>query len=431
MTALQRRAVRLHRMGTAGATLRTRPLAAAAVAVAVLLAMALVAPAPVAAGGHGATRTLDVESVVPGGEVTVTIEATDFGLYGRVTETLPEGWTLLGSDLPDGAVQTGDGVAWFILLNLEEVATVTFTYTLRAPAAVGTYTFEGIIEDSGREAEAVDGVSEITVRHEPWPHCLRGDIAAGFSLVVYEGGAMEELDACAVSRAVTVLYTLHEGAYVAYVPGAPAFVNAPFAALFPEGVPAFTALVAAGDEASDDPTGDITAPSIWARCLQGEIAASFSYGLAVYAGGSVDDLHDCVSSRGVRVVYVLHEGEWVPYRPVAHADRKRAFRELFAGGLPPVTPLVVLWDDPLPAAVEAAARAHLAAELDADARDFRLESSESVEWSDASLGCPREDEAYAQVITPGYRLAFDLAETSYAVHTNIDGSHLAICEGDE
>ena len=34
----------------------------------------------------------------------------------------------------------------------------------------------------------------------------------------------------------------------------------------------------------------------------------------------------------------------------------------------------------------------------------------------------------AQVITPGYKLIFDLAGTSYAVHTNSDGSHMVICE---
>ena len=405
--------------------------AGAIAAVAVLVAIALAAPAHVAAGGHGATRTLDVESVAPGGEVTVTIEATDFGPYARVTETLPEGWTFRGSDLPDAAVVAGDGVTQFILVNLDEVATVTFTYTLRAPDAVGAYAFEGVVEDSAREAEAVGGAGEITVMHESWPHCLRGDLTEGFSLVVYEGGAIEELEACAVSRSVTVLYTLHEGAYVAYVPGAPAFANEPFVALFPDGVPAFTALVAASDQASDDPTGDIAAPGVWSRCLQGETAAAFRFSLAVYAGGSVEDLHACVSSRGVRVVYVLHEGEWVSYRPVAHPDLKRAFRELFAGGLPPVTPLVVLSDDPLPVAVETAARALLAAELDADERDFRLESSESVEWSDAALGCPREGEAYAQVVTPGYRLAFVLAETSHAVHTSADGSQLVVCEGGE
>ena len=78
--------------------------------------------------------------------------------------------------------------------------------------------------------------------------------------------------------------------------------------------------------------------------------------------------------------------------------------------------------------VEAAARKLLAYELEVDESGFKLDSSEGVGWSDASLGCPQEGMAYAQVITPGYKLIFDLAGTSYAVHTNSDGSHMVICE---
>ena len=77
--------------------------------------------------------------------------------------------------------------------------------------------------------------------------------------------------------------------------------------------------------------------------------------------------------------------------------------------------------------IETAARKLLADELDVDEGDFRFDSSEGVGWSDASLGCPREGYAYAQVITPGYKLVFDLAGTSYAVHTNSDGSHMVTC----
>ena len=404
-----------------------------ALTVAVLAAIALLVPTQVAAGGHAATRTFDVGSVGPGGEVTVTIEATDFGPYGKVTETLPEGWTFLASDLPDSAVV---GVGEFILVNFDEENptlakedTVTFTYTLRAPDVPGVYTFEGVVEDSDREAEAVGGTGEVTVQLPPWPHCLRGDLTSGLSLVVYEGGAIEELDTCAASRAVTALYTLHDGAPTAYFPGAPAFLNEPFAALYPDGVPAFTVLIAAADRATGDRTGDLAAPDYWTRCLEGEIAAGFS--LAVYAGGSVEELDACVSSRGVGAVYTLHRGDWVSYRPDGPEDGNRAFRRLFARGLPPVTPLLVEGDDPLPAAVETAARSLLAGKLDADATDVRLESSESVEWPDAGLGCPREDEAYAPVVTPGYRMTFVIAEASYAVHSNADGSHRKICEDDE
>ncbi len=77
-----------------------------------------------------------------------------------------------------------------------------------------------------------------------WPECLRGEITGGFSLVVYEGGSVENLVACAQSRSLTALYTLAHGEWVSLAHGAPEFVNRPFFELFPEGLPAVTPLVA-------------------------------------------------------------------------------------------------------------------------------------------------------------------------------------------
>ena len=84
-------------------------------------------------------------------------------------------------------------------------------------------------------------------------------------------------------------------------------------------------------------------------------------------------------------------------------------------------------NETVPGEIEAAGRKLLAGELEADEGDFRLEGSESVQWSDTSLGCPQEGMMYAQVITPGYKLVFDIAGASYAVHTNSDGSNVVVC----
>ena len=81
-----------------------------------------------------------------------------------------------------------------------------------------------------------------------------------------------------------------------------------------------------------------------------------------------------------------------------------------------------------PAGIETAARAFLANETGEDEAAFTLISAESVDWPDASLGCPQEGFAYAQVITPGHKLIFTLGATSYPVHTNADGSSLILCE---
>ena len=82
------------------------------------------------------------------------------------------------------------------------------------------------------------------VRLGPSPECLRGDIAAGFSLVSYEGGSVEALEACARSLQVTALWTLDDGEWVGYIVGAPGFVNEPFRERFPSGLPPITPLVA-------------------------------------------------------------------------------------------------------------------------------------------------------------------------------------------
>ena len=55
----------------------------------------------------------------------------------------------------------------------------------------------------------------------PAPDCLRGAVSVGFSLVVYAGGSVGDLVACAEGRNVTALYALEGGAYVSYILGAP------------------------------------------------------------------------------------------------------------------------------------------------------------------------------------------------------------------
>lgn len=45
-------------------------------------------------------------------------------------------------------------------------------------------------------------------------------------------------------------------------------------------------------------------------------------------------------------------------------------------------------------------------------------SVESVDWSDASLGCPEPEMMYAQVITPGYRIILELEDQQYAYHAS-------------
>ena len=172
----------------------------------------------------------------------------------------------------------------------------------------------------------------------PAPDCLRGAVSVGFSLVVYEGGSVGDLVACAEGRNVTALYALDGGEYVSYTLGAPEFVNEDFRALFADGVPALTPLTVKSDgPATAAPVASaVTGP--WAACLQGEIGVGFN--LVVYEGGSVDDLVACAEGVGLAALYALNDGVWVSYTLGAPEFVNAAFRELFTDGLPVATPLV-------------------------------------------------------------------------------------------
>ena len=83
---------------------------------------------------------------------------------------------------------------------------------------------------------------------EPFAVCLRGEIAAGFNLVVYAGGSVDDLVTCADHRDIAALYVLDDGVWVSYILGAPELVNEAFVALFPEGLPSVTPLIARSEE---------------------------------------------------------------------------------------------------------------------------------------------------------------------------------------
>ena len=108
----------------------------------------------------------------------------------------------------------------------------------------------------GRQAAVADG-AEITVtvtspdgtRNRVYlvritvRECL-GGLGADFSLVAYEGGGIADLEACARSLSVEALYAWDGSAYLSYILDAPLFVNEGFVALFPEGLPDGTELLA-------------------------------------------------------------------------------------------------------------------------------------------------------------------------------------------
>ncbi len=74
-----------------------------------------------------------------------------------------------------------------------------------------------------------------------------------------------------------------------------------------------------------------------------------------------------------------------------------------------------------------AAKELLATEVSLDVAEIRVRRTESVQWPDAGLGCPRDGEVYATVLTPGYRVLLQVSRTVYTVH--VGGGRAVVCGG--
>ena len=203
-----------------------------------------------------------------------------------------------------------------------------------ALAGVGEITVTVTSADGSRER-----VYRVTLTESgPSADCLSGAVAVGFSLVVYGGGSVDALEACARSRHVTALYALHEGAWVSYIVGAPDVVNAAFGELFAEGVGANTPLTVRSEGPATEAPGAPVAAEPGSTCLEGELAEGFS--LLFYEGGSVAELVACAEGLAVVALYVLSDGEWVSHILGAPGFVNAAFGDLFADAVPALTPLV-------------------------------------------------------------------------------------------
>jgi hypothetical protein len=74
-----------------------------------------------------------------------------------------------------------------------------------------------------------------------------------------------------------------------------------------------------------------------------------------------------------------------------------------------------------PAALIERAKRILSEDTGAPAEAFEFLGLEPVDWPDASLGCPRPGEGYAQAIVSGFRLRFSYGGEVYTLHTDSDG----------
>ena len=177
--------------------------------------------------------------------------------------------------------------------------------------------------------------------------CLRGEVAEGFSLLLHGGGSLEELEACARERHVAALYATDGGAFVPHILGAPEFVNRAFSALYAEGIPRATPLLARSEgPRTPDPAADGAVPALPPApgCLAGGASPGFS--LLLYAGGSLEELETCARELGITALYATRGGAFVAYIVGAPAPVNRGFSELHADGLAAPTPLLAKIEGP-------------------------------------------------------------------------------------
>ena len=105
-----------------------------------------------------ATRSFSATSVDPGEEITVTIDADNYGGLGRIVETLPSGFTS-----PDASGQT-------VTLRLLQEGPQTRSYTVTASDTPGSYTFSGVLASlrvRTRARQRLAGLRRVTVNAPP------------------------------------------------------------------------------------------------------------------------------------------------------------------------------------------------------------------------------------------------------------------------
>ncbi len=83
------------------------------------------------------------------------------------------------------------------------------------------------------------------------------------------------------------------------------------------------------------------------------------------------------------------------------------------------------------ATAQEAARYRLGDELSVDPATLPLpELVEAAEWSSAALGCPKEGEAYVEMMVTGYRFQVEYEGATYDLRASSDGLMAVLCPGE-
>ena len=127
-------------------------------------------PTPPSDGGPGASRLITPNAVDGGGRVVVTINATDYGTFGVVTETLPDGFDYVANTVTPSeiSVEITGQTAKFVLFG-----ETSFSYTVTASGTAGQHTFSGTLTDDDNAVYDVGGDIHVAVNAIAGPRASR------------------------------------------------------------------------------------------------------------------------------------------------------------------------------------------------------------------------------------------------------------------
>ena len=114
---------------------------------------------------HSATRSFSATTVAPGAEITVNIALSEYGEGGSVTETLPEGFTLVSGSIE---FVGGRGIARpsgnQVRVVLAGAGVTNVAYKVTAPSEAGSpFEFTGNFVNFDGESVVIGGASTVTV----------------------------------------------------------------------------------------------------------------------------------------------------------------------------------------------------------------------------------------------------------------------------
>ena len=137
-----------------------------------------------------ATRSFGAATVPAGGQLMVTITASNYGRIGSVEERLPAGFSYVSSTHPDAGVTFAGQAVRFALAQGDN----SLTYTVTAPDMGGSYDFDGSLQDFDRGMHLVGGATRVTVEAaeppevSPEPPALEASATRSFGAATVPAG---------------------------------------------------------------------------------------------------------------------------------------------------------------------------------------------------------------------------------------------------